>query len=342
MELLKQLTECPGPSGREEKVRELIIKSLKGVCNDFKVDDLGNLICHMPPAKTTAKTKRIMIASHMDEIGFYVRRIDDKGFIRIHQVGGFDTRNLFARRVLVHGTKELVGNLNPASKPVHIASAEERKHIPEVREFAVDLGLPVDEVKKMVNPGDPVTLLQETVQLGNYVSGKCMDDRAACWVQIRAMQAIAKKKSPHDLYFVFTVQEEVGLRGSTVSAYDVQPEISIALDVTLAVDVPGVPPEDGIAEMGKGIAIKIMDSASISNHELFKEFIKLAGTKKIQYQYELLPMGGTDAGAMQRARSGSKAITLSIPCRYVHTVIETVKISDMQAGVDLLLAYCEK
>lgn len=342
MELLKQLTECPGPSGREERVRELIIKSVKGICDDYKVDSLGNLICHMAPTKKATGSKKIMIASHMDEIGFYVRRIDDKGFIRIHPVGGFDTRNLFARRVIVHGTKELVGNLNPASKPVHIASPEERKHIPEVREFAIDLGLPVEDVKKLVHPGDPVTLIQNTVQVGNYISGKCMDDRAACWVQIRAMQALKKKKYAHDLYFVFTVQEEVGLRGSTVSAYDVQPDISIALDVTLAVDVPGVPPEDGIAEMGKGIAIKIMDGASISNHELFQEFVKLATAKKITYQYELLPMGGTDAGAMQRARSGSKAITLSVPCRYVHTIIETVKESDLNAGVDLLVAYCEK
>jgi tetrahedral aminopeptidase len=233
----------------------------------------------------------------------------------------------------------ILGNLNPGGKPVHIASAEERKKIPKIHEFFVDTGLDAEELNEKVRPGDPVTLVQDFVEMGDLVSGKCMDNRAACWVGIRLLEALKGQEIDYDLHVVFTVQEEVGLRGATTSGYEVDPDIAIAIDVTLAVDTPGVSGEDQITELGKGTAIKVIDSSTVSHKDLVDAFIDVAEKKEIPHQYEVLPMGGTDAGALQRARSGAKAITLSIPTRYIHTVTETLHKEDLQATVDLLTAY---
>ncbi len=362
-ELLKRLTETPGVPGREERVRELILAETSGLWDQTTVDPLGNLIClkraTRKPRSGSARTKsvadrplRVMLACHMDEIGFYVRHIDENGFLRLQNVGGFDTRNLFARRVIVHGRQDLVGVLNPVGKPVHLASDEEKKKVPQMHEFCVDLFRPRKEVLKLVEIGDPVTLAQTTERIGPAICGKAMDNRVALWVAIQAVRRLygasgngrirrspAQRGSPYDIYFVACAQEEVGLRGATTAAFGIEPDIGICIDVTLCCDTPGVSKDDAVTEFGKGVAIKVMDSASISDRGLFEEFISLARRYKIAHQREVLPRGGTDAGAVQRARAGARTITLSVPTRYVHTVTEAVHTKDLLATVELLARW---
>ena len=347
-ELLRVLTNASGVSGREERIREIVTKATRGMWDETKVDAMGNLICLKKAAgrsrgtgksaRKTTKPRKVMIACHMDEIGFYVRYIDDDGRLRIQNVGGFDTRNLFARRVLVQGKRDLIGVMNPVGKPVHLATEEEKKKIPTVGEFFIDLFLPKAEVEKLVHIGDPVTLMQETEQIGDAITGKAMDNRVALWVGINAVKKAAAKLK-YDTYFVACVQEEVGLRGAATSAFAIAPDIGIAIDTTLACDTPGISKDDAVTEWGKGVAIKVMDSASISHRGLFEEFSAIAKKKKIMHQFEVLPRGGTDAGAVQRAGIGAKAITLSIPTRYIHTVTETINKNDARAAVDLLAAW---
>lgn len=182
-----------------------------------------------------------------------------------------------------------------------------------------------------------MTLVQDFMLMGDYATGKCMDNRVACWLGVRLLQEVSGPVD--DLYVVFTVQEEIGVRGALTSAYAVEPHVAIALDVTLAVDTPGVGEDDHITQLGEGAAIKIMDSGSVSAHELVEAFVDLAEANDVNFQYEVLPLGGTDAAAMQRVRSGAKVITLSVPTRYVHTVTEMICVQDMRDTLSLLKLY---
>jgi tetrahedral aminopeptidase len=341
MKFLKQLTETAGVPGREERVRELIKRHTAGWWDELREDAMGNIIGFVKAAahKRGQKEKGVLLACHIDQIGFYVRAIDDAGFLRIQPVGGFDPRNLFARRVKVlSGGGDLTGILNPATKPIHILPVEERKKIPELSEFMVDLCLPVEEVKSKVKIGDPIVLEQTTVEIGNMVTGQAMDNRIAPWVALNAI-AKAKGKNTYDIWFVGTAQEEVGVRGAQVAAQHINAEVGIAIDTTLAVDTPGASKEEAITRLGDGVAIKVMDSYSISNRSLLDEFVALADKKKIKHQLEILPLGGTDGGALQRFGVERRALTLSVPTRYVHTIVETVHKDDLKASVDLLAAW---
>ncbi len=335
MELLKKLSEAAGVPGHEGAIRAIITEALSGAVDEIRIDNLGNLIAHR---KGTGPV--VVIAAHMDEIGFIVSHIDkESGFLRIHPLGGFDVKTLIAQRVVVH-TKdgELIGAIG--SKPIHIMTQEERKKLPELKELFVDLGLPADEVKKRVAIGDPVTLRQDFIELERVVSGKALDDRAGVYIGIEAIKRA--KNIACDLYFIGTTQEEVGLRGARVAGFAVHPQIGIALDTTLAVDVPGVSPGERITELGKGVAIKLTDSASISHSGLVNAMKRIAESRGIPYQMEILPRGGTDAGALQMAQEGAAAITLSLPSRYVHSVVETAHRDDIEAAIDLLAAFLEE
>jgi putative aminopeptidase FrvX len=338
LKLLKQLSETPGVPGREERVRDILQSHAKKLFDSVTVDPMGSLIATKKAGKGAP---RVLLACHMDEIGFYVKHVDDKGFVRLNPAGGFDARNLFARRVMIQASsgEDLIGLMNPAGRPIHIAKDEDKKKIPDPGEFMVDLGLPGDEVKKRVRIGDPVTLVQEFSQIGNVVSGKCLDNRVAGFVAIEAMRKVKKLKK--ELIFAATVQEEVGLRGAGPAAYNAEPDIGIAIDTTLAVDTPGVPDEDRVTKQGDGVALTIMDGASIAHRPLIDEFEEVAKRKNIPYQLSILPRGGTDAAAIQRTRGGYRAMTLSVPTRYIHTVTESIHQRDLQSAIDLLAAWLE-
>jgi endoglucanase len=336
MELLKKLCEAHGVPGREEAVRALVVSELKGLCDEIRTDALGNVIALK---KGNGRGPKVMIAAHMDEIGFLVSHVDEKnGFVRIDPVGGFDPRVLMAQRVLVHTESgDLMGIIG--SKPPHILTEEERKKPLELKDLFIDLGLPAEEVKKRVNLGDFVTLHQDFIEVGNLVSCKALDDRVGVYVMIEAVKKV--KKHVCDIYAVATTQEEVGVRGARVSSFNVAPDIGVALDVTVASDVPGVGEHEHVTKLGAGVAIKIKDSLSISNPKLVRTMREIAEKKKIKYQLEILPRGGTDAGAIQMTREGVAAITFSIPTRYLHSVVEAAHKDDIQAAVDLLAAFLE-
>ena len=334
MELLKKLSETPGIPGREDAMRVMVREALTSHVDGISVDRLGNVIAHK---KGTGP--KVAVAAHMDEIGFLVSHVDDEtGFLRIDPVGGFDPRTLIAQRVAVHargGAKYgLIG-----TKPVHILTEEERKKVPEMKDLFVDIGLSGKEAKEQVRVGDPVTLVQTFGDVGDLVTGKALDDRVGVYVGIEAVRKLRKHKS--DIYFIATVQEEVGLRGARTSAFAVAPDIGVALDVTIACDMPGVPAHEHVTRLGRGVAIKVKDSHSISHPGLVQFLVNLAEERKIRYQLEILPRGGTDAGAIQPAREGVAVVTISIPTRYVHTVVETAHKEDIKAAIKLLVAFLE-
>jgi len=335
MQLLKELTETPGVAGREERIREVVLKQLKPHVDSIEVDALGNVI----GLKKGGGRPRIMVAAHMDQIGFLVSHIDDRGFLRFAPVGGFDPRVLNARHCYVHGRKDVRGVMAMGGKPTHLQDEEDRKKAPKLTDYYIDLGLPVNKVKQLVEVGDPVTFAQETVTFGDCVAGQCLDDRVGVYVLLEAAKRVKKPKG--DVYWVVTVQEEVGLRGALTSAYGIEPDIGIAVDITIAADTPMTDGAPRVSELGGGAAIKVMDSASISDPRLVQQCRALCEKHRIPYQLEILPRGGTDAGAVQRARAGVPAITLSIPTRYAHTIIEMANRGDIEATVALLTRTVE-
>jgi endoglucanase len=338
MELLKELCETPGIPGHEERLRAIVRRELKEYTDEMRVDAMGNLIC----LKRGRGRKKLMIASHMDEIGFVVSHVEDKGFLRLVPLGGHDPRNMVAQRVIVRGKdgRDLLGLLYPGQKPPHLLTEEERKKPSQVSDFFVDLGLPGEQVKERVEVGAPVNVQREFADVGDCAACKAMDNRLALYIMIKAMQLA--KEFPFDTYAVATTQEEIGLRGATTSAFGVEPDVGVAIDITIAADIPGVPDHERVTQLGAGTAIKILDSSHISHPKLVSYFKQLAERRGIKYQMEILPRGGTDAGAMQRIRAGVPVITLSTPTRYVHTSMEMVHKEDVQASVHLMTAFVEE
>lgn len=340
MKLLKELCECSGVPGREARLRKIVKRELKSLADDMTVDGLGNLIVKKNASKNK-KAKRLMLAAHMDEIGFVVSHIDDRGLLRLVPLGGHDPRNMVAQRVTVAGIKkDYTGLMYPGVKPPHIQTDADRNKSLSVGDFFVDLYMPADKVKKEIELGAMVTLQRDFAEIGDGVSCKAMDDRLAVYVMIEAMKKA--KSFAFETYAVATVQEEVGLRGAVASAYGVDPDVGVALDITLAADIPGVPEHEHVTKLGKGTAIKIQDSSTISHPGLVSHMKALAKKRKITYQMEILPRGGTDAGGMQRIRAGVPVITLSIPTRYVHTSIELADKKDIEASIKLLAAFLEE
>jgi len=334
-DLLKRLCEAPGVAGREEMVARIVRDELAGLVDEVSTDALGNVI----GIKRGQGGPRVMVLAHIDEIGFLVKHIDDKGFLRLQPVGGFDPRVLPAQRVFVHGFtgESLRGVLALAAKPIHLLSEGEMKP-PKLDDLFVDVGLSGDEVKERVEIGDMVTLDRTVERVGNNVIGKAFDDRLCVFQMIEALRQLGGAVDA-EIIAVATTQEEVGLRGAITSSHHVAPDIGVALDVTLAMDIPGESEQDAVTRLGAGAAIKIMDSSTISNYKLVQHMREIARTHDIRYQLEILPRGGTDAGAVQRTHAGVPAITISIPTRYVHTVNEMCAIADIQAATTLLAKY---
>lgn len=333
--LLRKLTEAHGVPGQEDAIRDIVREELKDIC-EISVDSMGNMHC----VRNRGGGKKLMLAAHMDEIGFVVKYIDDKGFLRLQPLGGWDPRQMASQRVFVH-TEDgpLNGTLMASQKPKHMLSAEEASKAPVIDNYFVDCGFDGKEAKKKIALGDMVTMNRTLQTMGDLLTCKSMDDRVAVYVMIEAVKAASKLKC--ELHAVATVQEEIGLRGAAASGSAIAPDICVAIDITLANDIPGIPEQDQITRLGEGAAIKILDSSLICHPKVVKHFKDLAVKHKIKHQMEILSAGGTDAGAVQRLHGGIPSFTLSIPTRYVHTVNETVHKDDVDACVDLLAKYIE-
>ena len=337
IDLLKRLCETPGVPGHEERVRDLIRKEISDLADDVHEDAMGSL--HAIRRGKSKSPERIMLLCHMDEIGFLVSHISDKGFLYLQTVGGFDPRNLFSRRVVVCTDQgDLKAVMNPGGRPVHIASAEDRKKIPEAHEFFVDTGLGA-KAKDIVKVGDMVVMDEPFLEMGNKVVSKALDNRIACWLGIEALRGLGKKKTDAEVHVVFTTQEEVGLRGARTAAYHVKPDIGIGIDTTLACDTPGVPEQDRTTEQGKGFGLHIRDGSFIADKALVSEIAGLAEKKKIPFQRTMLRSGGQDGAAAQQAAAGARAVGIVVGTRYIHTVTEMIEKSDLEAARDILVAY---
>lgn len=331
VQLLAEICETPGVSGFEQKVRELVLRELTGLVDEVSMDNMGNITA----VKKGVERKKIMAAAHMDEIGFIITHIDDKGFLKFTTLGGFDPKTLTAQRVIVHGKKDLIGVMG--SKPIHLMDVDERNKVPKINDYFIDLGMPVDEVRKIVEIGTPVTRERKLIEMGNCVNCKSIDNRVSVFILIETFRELRNQSIPYDFYGVFTVQEEVGIRGANVAALQIQPDFGFGIDTTIAYDVPGSSAHEQVTRLGEGTAIKIMDSSTICDYRMVKFMKEVATKNKITWQPELLPAGGTDTAGIQRMNPGGAiAGAVSIPTRHIHQVIEMADKSDIAFSIQLL------
>ncbi|MCB9225013.1 MAG: M42 family metallopeptidase [Crocinitomicaceae bacterium] len=331
--LLNKICTTPGAPGFEQKVRELVIKEVKSLVDDVQVDNMGNVYA----IKKGTSDKKVMIGAHMDEIGFIVTHIDDKGFIRFHTLGGFDPKTLTAQRVIIHGKKDVIGVM--ASKPIHVMTADERNKVAKLSDYFIDTGLSKKEVEKHVSIGDPITREREFIEMGNCVNGKSLDNRLAVFILIETLRKLKGKKVPYDIYGVFTVQEEVGIRGANVASLKINPDFGFGLDTTIAFDLPGAAAHEQITRLGEGAAIKVMDAGTICDYRMVAYMKQTAKKHKIKWQPEILTAGGTDTAGIQRmTEGGSIAGAVSIPTRHLHQVIEMADKDDIAGSINLLTA----
>ncbi len=333
VKLLKKICETPGAPGFEQKIRELVLKEVTPLVNEVIVDAMGNVIA----IKRGKERKKVMAAAHMDEIGFIVTHIDDDGFIRFHPLGGFDPKTLTSQRVIIHGRKDIIGVMG--TKPIHMMTPEERNKALPISEYFIDAGMPKAEVEKWIAVGDPITRERELIEMGDCVNGKSMDNRVSVFILIETLRALQAETLPYDFYAVFTVQEEVGLRGAISAAHLIDPEFGFGLDVTIAYDVPGANKHEMVTQLGKGAAIKILDGSVISDYRMVNYLKKLAVEHQISWQPEILPAGGTDTAGIQRyGKRGAISGAISIPLRHVHQTIELAHKEDIYNCTQLLLA----
>jgi putative aminopeptidase FrvX len=333
IELLAQICKTPGTSGFEQKVRELVISELKDTVDEITTDNMGNVYA----IKRGFKDKKVMIGAHMDEIGFMVTHIDEKGFIRFTTLGGFDPKTLTAQRVIIHGKKDIIGVM--ASKPIHVMTPDERTKPAKLTDFFIDTGLSKEEIDASISIGDPITREREFIEMGNCINSKSLDNRLAVFILIEMFKKLKDTKVPYDIYGVFTVQEEVGIRGANVSALNINPDFGFGLDTTIAYDLPGAAEHEKITKLGEGTAIKIMDASTICDYRMVAYMKQVASNHGIKWQPEILTGGGTDTAGIQRmTQGGSIAGAVSVPTRHLHQVIEMANKEDIQASIDLLSA----
>lgn len=329
LSLLKDICEISGAPGYEQPIRELVMREVKSLVDEVSIDNMGNVTAF----KKGKKDKKVMIAAHMDEIGFMVTHIEDDGFVRFHTLGGFDPKTLTAQRVIIHGKKDLIGVMG--SKPIHVMTPEEKNTLPKLSDYFIDLGMSKKEVEKYVEIGHPITRERSFIEMGDCVNCKSIDNRISVFILIETLKKL--KAVPYDIYAVFTVQEEVGIRGVSVAALKIQPDFGFGLDTTIAYDLPSAKEHEMCTRLGHGTAIKIMDSSVICDFRMIKYMKQTADKYKIKWQSEVLTAGGTDTAGIQRMVAGG-AITgaISIPTRHLHQVIETANKKDIEASIELL------
>jgi putative aminopeptidase FrvX len=324
--LIQKLVESVGPSGHEQAVRDLVRSEVVAFADDVRVDPLGNLIVRK--GAKAGDGSRVMLSAHMDEIGVMVTHIGENGFVRFTTVGGVYPHTCLGARVqFMNGARGVIGweRIDGADR------------LPTFEQMYLDVGASTRE-EVTLKVGDVGAFDRPFLDLGNRLVAKAMDDRISVAIQIETLRRL--KASPHEIYFVFSVQEEVGLRGATTAAFGVDPEIGISVDVTRSGDTPkGIKMEVGL---GKGPAIKVRDGRMLSDPRLVDLMVKTAQAANLPYQLEVLEAGTTDAAAIQLTRAGVPSGCVSIPCRYIHSPSEMVDYRDVENAVNLLVELLSK
>lgn len=333
IELLKKICETPGAPGFEQRIRKVVLDEVTPLVDEVYISAMGNVVA----IKKGKAPKKAMVAAHMDEISFIVTHIDDDGFIRFHPLGGFDPKTLTAQRVIIHGKEDVIGVMG--SKPIHIMKPEERTKVVPIKDYFIDTGMRKEAVEKVISIGNPITRERSLIEMGDCVNSKSLDNRVSVFILLETLRELKDQEVPYDIYGVFTVQEEVGLRGAINAAHQINPDFGFGLDVTIAFDTPSAQAHEVVTKLGKGTAIKVMDGSTICDYRMVEYMKKVATENDIQYQLEVLPAGGTDTAGLQRyGKDGSIAGAVSIPLRNMHQTIEMANKADVRGSIDLLKA----
>jgi putative aminopeptidase FrvX len=339
--LMEELDAIVGVSGDEEKVAEYIVEQLSPAYPDYTKDDLGN---HYFVKKGKKQNLSLMLAAHMDEIGFVVKHIDDKGFVFIGPVGYHDSRMVISQKLVIHTDKGPVYGVT-GSKPAHIVSAEESKKAIPLEAIHIDVGtFSNQETKDLgVEIGDYVTFDSKGKFLngGEVFTGKAVDDRAGCAILVEVMKRLAEKDIQPTVYGVATVQEEVGIRGAGPAGFNVQPSIALSIDVTLSGGTPGIEEKEIPVKLGSGASILFYDGGLAVPKKVAKRLVKVAEAREIAYQRDVLFNGATDGKAISLSGKGVLTGTVSVPSRYIHSAIGCVHLGDMENVVQLIVAFIE-
>lgn len=330
--MLKDLCLLNGTSGDEKNVRDFIINEIKDYC-DYKVDNLGSIIAFKKGKFVPNKT--IMLAAHMDEVGFIITYITNEGYLKFSPVGGIDSRVVIDRIVKINDIKGVIG-----AKAVHLLNADQRKKVVSFDDLYIDIGASSkEEALKYVSLGDLAYFESDYLEFGDdFIKAKALDDRIGCNLLID----LIKSDLLYDTYFCFNVQEEVGLRGSTCTSFDVQSDISIILESTTAADFCDVQGENKCCILGNGPVVSYMDNRTIYDKELYNLAFEVAKNNNIAIQTKTTVAGGNDAGAIQTSARGSKVLAISLPCRYIHSASSVVKKSDIEETKKLLNSLLQK
>jgi putative aminopeptidase FrvX len=333
-ELLVSLTEERGVPGYEDRVREQVRSAIEPHADRVRSDAMGNLVGTVEGEADYD----VVVAAHMDEIGFMVRHVDEEGFLELDALGGWDPRILRAQRVTVHTDEgDLPGLIG--SVPPHTLDEADLEAEPSVEDVHVDLGLESETVEERVSVGDLVTMDQSTTRVGEFVTGKALDNRVSVFAMLEAARRL---EAPDvNVHFAATTQEEVGLRGAEALGVDLDPDLVVAVDTTVANDVPGFEAGERVTELGDGVGIKLKDASVITNHKVHRRLRAVAEADDIDHQFEVLPAGGTDTGGLQRVSGATPAGAISVPTRYLHTPTESVHVDDVAATVELLVGFLD-
>lgn len=332
--LLKRLCEENGVSGNELAVRNIILSEIQSKADDIKIDAMGNIIAFKKGHKSD---KKVMLAAHMDEVGFIISGITDKGYLEFKTVGGIDTRVLISKRVTV-GDDKVKGVIG--MKAIHLQKKSERESVPEIKDIYIDIGATDKKsAEKLVSIGDYGTFDTAFADFGtDKIKAKAIDDRAGCAILVESFDIPCE----YDRYICFTVQEEVGLRGAQVAAYRIKPDIALVLEATTCSDVHGFEPHEYVTTVGGGAAVTFMDRATIVNRRFSKWLMDEGQKAGIPVQYKRTAMGGNDAGAIHKAAEGVMTASVSVPCRYLHSPVGVASKSDIDAVKQLAFMFIER
>ncbi|MCM3767240.1 M42 family metallopeptidase [Neobacillus niacini] len=340
--MLKDLTDAKGIPGNEREVREVMKKYIAPYADEITTDGLGSLI-----AKKVGKEggPKIMVAGHLDEVGFMVTQIDDKGFLRFQTVGGWWGQVMLAQRVTIVTRKgEVTGIIG--SKPPHVLSAEARKKPIEIKDMFIDIGASSREEAQEwgVRPGDMVVPYFEFTVMNNekMLLAKAWDNRIGCAIAIDVLKQLKDAEHPNEVYGVGAVQEEVGLRGAKTATYKIQPDIGFAVDVGIAGDTPGISEKEAMSKMGKGPQVVVYDASMVA-HKGLRDFVTdVADELNIPYQFESIPGGGTDAGSIHLTHNGVPALAITIATRYIHSHAAMLHRDDYENAVKLIVEVIKR